>query len=555
MPKHDKKKYVDENGTLFWPGGHPLYLYVTDNSEAKNIHQLKSKKTPEYTNPMYLDTEGANWIRSKWAYKDSKYSTPKQEVEFAIYRDSNPPKTNVELNDATRYENNNSYYFGKGLKISITSQDALSGVENIMISQDGQPFMPYAGPISADAEKKYSFKIYAIDNVGNVSEMQHIKFQVDFTPPKTTHVIKGEKYKEILSSTTIISLHSKDDISKVKQIRYSFDGAAEQQFTDEIRLNNLEEGNHTLTYYSIDNVNNKEEEKRYNFYLDKTPPSIEASVVGDQYQNRGRVFVSTRSKVKLEAEDEKSGVRSISYRIDGGDEIDFVEPFDLPKDEGKHVINFYAVDNVGNDTEEMFDESKHGRTGLDLDMSAPELSYSVGEPKIETRDTLFVTSKSPVVLQATDNDAGINKIGYKVDNKTGKTYESPITIENEGYHRIDYYATDNVNNRGIDEFFLVVDNTGPTIETVLSNEPIGHIELETEDQKLPVYAKNVKLYLGATDKTVDTGTLYYKINDGSYQEYGNAVSLSQTGVITFQIKAVDKLGNATESEPRKIFVQ
>ena len=59
------------------------------------------------------------------------------------------------------------------------------------------------------------------------------------------------------------------------------------------------------SYYAVDNVENKEETKKVDFYLDRKPPSFEASIIGDQHVKGEKIFVSQRSKVNLTANDEQ----------------------------------------------------------------------------------------------------------------------------------------------------------------------------------------------------------------------------------------------------------
>ena len=97
---------------------------------------------------------------------------------------------------------------------------------------------------------------------------------------------------------------------------------------------------------------------------------------------------------------------------------------------------------------------------------------------------------------------------------------------------------------------------GPKIEQILSIEPIGKIILdEKEGKPINVYSNGIKLFLAATDKTVDRDKIYYTLNDKPEAEYRKPIRISTRGILTYSIKAMDKLGNFTESEVVEIFIK
>ena len=58
---HKPGTYEDKEGRFFVNKALPVYLNFSTSPDGKeNAHQLKSKTSAEYTNPMYFDTEGLN---------------------------------------------------------------------------------------------------------------------------------------------------------------------------------------------------------------------------------------------------------------------------------------------------------------------------------------------------------------------------------------------------------------------------------------------------------------------------------------------------------------
>ena len=62
---HEKKTIVGENGKIYWNRELPVYITLSSTADAGNGHLLKEDK--KSSKPFYLDTEGTNWIRSRWA--------------------------------------------------------------------------------------------------------------------------------------------------------------------------------------------------------------------------------------------------------------------------------------------------------------------------------------------------------------------------------------------------------------------------------------------------------------------------------------------------------
>ncbi len=557
-PNIEPKHYIGEDNKLYWHGKKPVYIFISDNPEGKNAQRLESQIHPQFTNPLYLDTEGINYFRTNWAADSTlKQISPKTEVLFEVYRDNTAPVTTVNFKGANKFKSRDGkVFYGKSLEMNSTAFDKHSGVQKTFVSINNADFLEFKGAQTFTEDKEYDIKIYSADNTGNVEAIKIFQFRVDSTAPMTEYIVNGDRSGMIFSPRTTITLKSRDMASGIKKIGFRIDNGTEKVFYNNISLSRLEDGNHTITYYGYDQVGNKEQEKTIDFYLDRQEPKVDASIVGDQYQNRGRVFVSTRTKVKLIAEDNKAGVKNIMYSVDGAKEERYYEPFTLDKSKGNHIVTYYATDKVNNKLEGRIEESNFNRSSLDIDMDAPEISFSFKGEKYENRDTVFITSKSKVTLTAFDEESGVRTIGYKVNGGEGKTYSDPFSISEEGFYTVDFYATDRVNNRNTKSFSFVIDNTGPEIGATVSMEKIGTIALDEKDGKvINVYPKGIKLFLSGTDAVVDTDKLYYSINQGSEILYTKPIVLGTKGLISYKIKAIDKLGNETTQDPKEVFIK
>lgn len=539
---HPKRVYLND-GNTYVQKDLPMYLKFSTEPNGQN-YDLKSKATPDYADPMYLDTEGINYIRSKWAVdKNSKETVnPQQEVLYEVYADGLAPVTSSKFSGAPVYKKDKIYY-GKGLKVDLTATDGVSGVERIHYALGGN-YQDYSSTLNLDTEKEHTLYYYSNDNVGNAEKTREKTFVVDLTSPTSRSEIEGIVYQgNILAPSTKFVLSSTDGLSGVNRTYYSFDDGNDRS-GNTVTMAGLKDGDHTLNFYAIDNVKNTETKSTFNFYLDLTPPQTSNQIVGDQFKGN-YTYVSARTQINLSATDNKAGVKNIYYRIDGGERATFGGNFNLPDVLGTHSVKYDANDNVDN---------LSGNTFLNVfvDNKAPETGITYGNPQFFKEGELYINKDTKIALKSRDPHAGVQATKYGIDGGAMNNY-SEFKIPNEGPHTIAFMATDNVNNQETQkESKCHVDNTPPVIYHNFSIEPT-----ETKDkggETLNVYPNYTRLYLGATDEKVGTEDIFYSIDGGALTPYSSPQTLDISELNRFgkkklyevRIVAKDKLGNESE---------
>ena len=545
---HQKKIYIDKEGRVFWQVGLPVYIFASSKPDGSDMHRLnycKTKQMESFSDPMYWEGPGKHFI----GHKDAN---PNEEVQFEINADAADPISVIELKNAPRYEIEGRVFFGKGLTAKIITKDELSGVRKTYHSIDSTAYVAHKDSINFNEDKEYSISFYGVDKVGNVEKPKFTKFRVDLNSPVTDHRVTGDRKGDILSPAAIIQLMARDQASGVAVTRYRFNEQPFQSYTGPISLKNLREGEYVLTYLSVDRVKNEEEEKTYTFYLDKTAPKIVAEVIGDQYQNRGRVFISSRTKMRLTASDNKSGVDKVYYSIDGGLERLYREPFPLVKSEGTHSIKYTALDRVKN--RGTF-ETNDSYENMFLDLTLPTIKHTFTGPVYRKNDTIFVSRKTLINIVAKDPESGIKRTGFKVDGARANPYREPFSIEDDGYHKIEYYALDNVNNRVAEDFFVIVDNKGPAVSISFSAPPIGKITADDITQTTSVYSTGTYLFVTARDANIEIESAYISINGSAEVKYSKPILMSTKGLKTIKVRGTDKLGNETVNKTLEVFVK
>jgi hypothetical protein len=558
--KHEPKIYVSPDQKVYVNKVQPVYFRVSVSPDPNApSYVLPSEATTKYANPMYFDTEGHNTLRSPSAVDKvtKKQIMPKMDVLFDIYADGTAPQTSIKLSNSKQFTAKKTYY-GNGLKVELRATDATSGTETTYISVNGEPYTDFSTfNQSMNNEKEYILKYYSVDRVGNAETPKQQKFQVDLTAPHTTYKILGESKGKVLSSKASIGLFSSDTLSGVDKIWYSINDGPYTAYSTPIPIQVLKNKNSKITYYATDKVGNKEESKviatfagsmadenstpSYSFYIDKEPPLLGFEIEGDQYKGK-YLFISERSKFKVIAKDDKSGVDKITYSVDNLTlKNEYTEPFSFHP-AGFHSVAYAANDYVGNaalvKTQLIF-----------MDNSIPTSSVAYLGNIFTNRDTIFITQNTKIQIKTSDEGSGIKETNYNFDQGEQLVYSSALKIETEGFHTLKYRSTDNVNNTEewkTARFFI--DNSAPQIFINYSTKAIG--EKTVRDEKYTIYPSNVMLYIAATDNASGCEKIEYRINGNKLWQNLIPIKGFAPGNYEIEIIATDILKNKSTSVVR-----
>jgi len=544
--KHIKKIYRSPEGKLYANKSLPIYFRIatSPDDDAQSFLLNPAEDSKKYANPMYFDTEGYNTFRSP-----SKVDTvtkqvvyPLEDIIYEIYSDSKAPVTRFSIEQSKHYLKDGIYYFNEKITIQFNAKDETSGVEASYYSLNGQAFQALTSTIELNEEKQYILKYYSVDNVGNAEDIKEIKIVIDITKPETKLTAEPDKYENIVSPRTKIILEATDNSSLVKQTLYSIDNGTFYKYSKPLNLATFKEGEHNIIYYSIDNVGNEEPKKEFQFYLDKTAPMVVDELIGNTFITNGKEYSSGRSKIKLTAMDNKSGVKEIRYSISDGEFQVYSQPFYLSKS-GQLKIQTFVIDNVNNQSINTIMTDKSNISYVDL--SGPKLGHSFTGAKFQSKDTVFITKDTKIQLAASDDAAGFNRLTYSIDNGDITPYTKPFIINNEGVHTITYTGYDNVENTSVNSFICVEDNIGPEIFfrfSILSDKQ------KTLDGKIyDIYPEHVVLFLSSTDLSVGFDKMFYSVNGQAKKPYTSLITGFQGGkAYQVNVTSIDKLGNESE---------
>ena len=552
---HKMHAYTDSAGVLYWNRHMPFYLRISE-TPSDTGHLLKNPKQAQFTNPSYFNSEGTNYIRKRFAVDTAtrKTAQPQVEILWDIQADGLAPESKLTFDTAVSYKQDGKQFYGPGLHIHMSSFDALSGVAGEFIAISGNVFKPYLLPITFSTGGEYTVLSYAVDNVGNVETVQQHNFTVDLSPPSSSHFFEGAVLNDIIAASTVVKLGSEVDYSGVKTVYYAVDNnSAYQAYNNkQIYTTSLQDGEHQIKYYAVDNVKNIEEVDSFTFYLDKLPPILASDILGDRFIVNDQIYFSGRTKLKLTAVDNKSGVKDVLYSVDSEEFSSYEQPFYLPSVPGLHIVRYYAIDHMGNRTvgddffKHKYYEYRHNVSKIYVDLTGPTLNYRILGPQFTKGDSLFVNNQTRVQIWGDDGESGMQYFSYSLNGAQAETkYSEPFGMERDGENMVEIFGYDNVNNRNRDMFSLTVDNQPPIVYINYSILPLGSRD------GLEVFPPHTIVYLAATDEKVGARQIRYSLNGSVYKPYtGKIQGFKRNELNVLKVISTDMLLNEGTTEFR-----
>lgn len=213
----------------------------------------------------------------------------------------------------------------------------------------------------------------------------------------------------------------------------------------------LADGQYNLEYFSVDDQGLTENKHIYPVKIDTLPPVTfheKNSVIGDRDYHTSNVTLS------LSATDVTSDVNRIKYTLNGVENT-----YDKPivvDNEGSYSFSYYSIDNAGNV------ESVSKEVSFEVDLFKPVISY----------ETFESDDYGAVFFSGTDSYSGVERIEYRINNGSIKTYVDPIYLPISKYYSISY--------RIIDRAGLTTDWQSLTMDLSHKNKPSLIQDFDTE---------------------------------------------------------------------------
>ncbi|MBC7129376.1 MAG: tandem-95 repeat protein, partial [Thermoplasmatales archaeon] len=340
----------------------PIYINLTSNDYdidgSIDLTSIEITQNPShgslnvYSNGTVLYTPDANYYGSdsfKYKVKDNSNAWSNEAcVNITINSINDAPIANFTYEPLHPLINQTIYF-------NSTSYDLDGSIVNFTWSF-GDGSIGYGERINHSyiIAGNYIVNLTVRDNEGAVSGItkEIIIWLQDINPPFTAIELGLPYYYDgnhWISSSTEIWLNATDEGVGVNITYYKIDDGDWIEYTTPFTISG--EGEHTIYYYSIDNLGNEEERKSIIVKVDNTPPEIFI---------QSEFFVITPANLICFADDYESGLQSVSfyyqYSYDNktwSEEqfkcIDYSEPYSCSFDEiGFYRISAIAMDNVNN---------------------------------------------------------------------------------------------------------------------------------------------------------------------------------------------------------------
>jgi hypothetical protein len=463
-------------------------------------------------------------------------SVEENRTNYAITIDGSAPQSSIEASDAQSYNNESSLIFAPGVTLTLSAEDNITGVRTIFASENGGRYQPYESPLRGYySEQAYNIRFYAEDEVGNSEAEQNFSFQVDATPPITTHRFLENYSGANVSGFTQLSFSADDNMSGVNATFIQLNDQEPVLYTSPVRLGELgtyTEPFNTITYYSVDNVGNIEKSKQLNFKIDQSGPTSTLTWIGEAFDNGNVVYINQNTRFSLSAEDTEMEIRENWYQFNSGSRTIFENAVSLA-DYQRVTLRYGALDILGNEGEVL-------QSTIIVDGTAPTSSHQLRGDTIESVSDVVVGANANIQLFANDDASGISNILYSINSENMLFYDSnPIQFQSSGSKVIRYYALDKVGNiEAVNLINLVYDQTAPEVDLSFSSEPYSQSESSVS------ISSSTLITIKSIDRHTEVKSIEYKIGDEEFSTYLTPIILNRTGNYQLTIRAEDLLGNS-----------
>jgi len=289
----------------------------------------------------------------------------------------------------------------------------------------------------------------------------------DETLPTTTHEFDGTiGDNEWHVSDVNVTLIAVDYIAGVNYTMYDLDDDGWTEYNNSFLV--TEDGIHALQYYSVDWNNNVEETRSTELKIDRTNPETTYELFGTKIDK----WYVTNVNIELTAMDATSGVNYTMYNLDNTIWNEYNGIFTVTEN-GYHTLEYYSVDNAGNNEAIKTVDFKIAKTPSDPELISPENGIAI-EDQTPTFDWMDVSGYGGVnyALQVA-TDLNFNDMVLDVTGFPESEYTASEDLELDTYYwRV--RATDSLDHIGdwsvIWNFYIAEDITPPTMPELLLPE-------------------------------------------------------------------------------------
>ncbi|PIZ14817.1 hypothetical protein COY52_10975, partial [Candidatus Desantisbacteria bacterium CG_4_10_14_0_8_um_filter_48_22] len=421
-------------------------VVVGDASQVQRIEYRLDTETiwNTYTDPFTIPSAGFHMLS---CYTVDILGGVEQTINmFNLYVDDSPPI--MQIGFIGPFYNTSPVYVSALTTATLYTYDLGSGPKWFEYKVDNNVWETgvFSASFNLGSEETHTILCRGTDNLGNIGAINTFSVFVDNIPPASSYSIGIPQYiidsGVYISSTTPITLSAHDTSAGLGVIRYRIDNTPDLYYSQPFALTSQPEGQHVVSYYSLDNLGNMERTNSFTFFVDNAPPLSQLEITGPQY-GTAPVYIASVTSLNVTGIDNLTGLKRIEYKLDGaGAWAAGLSPTVVNiAEEGTHTLWYRSIDNVENI------EEAHSIIFF-VDNSPPATNVDIGQP-IHTNSDTWVTSYTPITLTADDSaGCGLERIEYMMG-ETGvwQTYANSFVLLDNGAQRVLFRSFDNLGNR------------------------------------------------------------------------------------------------------------
>lgn len=389
--------------------------------------------------------------------------------------------------------------------VSATVTDATSGINSLLISDNGGPGKP--SPVTLN-NGVHTITVTATDKAGNSKSISQT-VKVDASGPIITPSILGTTgVNGWFRSAVDLSASASDALSGVQgSVEVSLDNGGSWT-TPPI---NLTDGIHPLILRAYDQAGNLSTSSVI-LKVDSTSPTFNISTLG--MLGNAFWYVSPIT-TNITPNDTLSGIDRVEYNQNSAG---WQTGTSIASSDGVNTIALHVYDLAGN--------MASGSVTVLVDTVPPVIT-----PAVSGTSGSNGWLVSPGTVSATSNDAtsGVNGEA-EVSFNGGSTWQSTPVALNDGKYTMTFRAFDVAGNQGSAALNASIDTTAPTLNFVYTGIPGAN----------GWYVSDVKVSTSASDSTSGVDVSELRMDGGSWSSLPQTLS---DGIYSLDAHAEDMAGN------------
>ena len=418
----------------------------------------------------------------------------------AVSIDTSTPTLNVNVSGTLGA---NGWYVSQAV-VSASATDSLSGVNTILISDNGGPGKP--SPLTL-SDGVHTLKITAIDQAGNSKSILQT-VNVDTSGPVIAPSAVGTSGTNgWYRSAVDLSATASDALSGVQ-------GSVEVSLDNGISWTslpvNLMDEVYPVVLRVHDNAGNVSTSSM-KVMVDTVSPTFTISTSG--MAGNSPWYLSPATTV-ITPSDEGSGVDHVAYNQNN---VGWQNGFSMVSNDGSNTISIHVYDQAGN--------MASGSVAVNVDTVPPVIIPSIsGTSGVNA----WLVSPGTVAVSVSDLTSGVTG-NTDVSLNAGATWQTvPLTL-NDGVYDLTFRAFDAAGNQGSASLSASIDTTLPTLNFAYAGT-LGSNGW---------YVSTVKVSPSVSDLLSGVEQTELRVNGGGWE---SSIQLSD-GIYTLDAYATDKAGN------------